>query len=39
MPFFQFTSANACKNFIKSNSNIVWSDFDSQEWNGDATMM
>lgn len=37
--FFQFTDYNACTEFIKNNTDIVWSDVDSQKWNGDATMM
>ena len=37
--FFQFTSYNACVEFKKNNTDIVWSDINSQKWNGNAKMM
>lgn len=37
--FFQFTDYNACTKFIKNDTDIIWSDIDSQKWNGDANMM
>lgn len=37
--FFQFTSYNACVEFIKNNTDIVWSNINSPKWNGNAKMM
>lgn len=37
--FFQFTDAKACCQFVAINNQIVWSDIDMQQWNGNARMM
>ena len=37
--FFQFTNSKACKNFITSKTDIVWSSNEAQVWNGNAQMM
>lgn len=39
LSFFEFTDANSCHLFSGSKAEIIWSDADMQQWNGNACMM
>ncbi|MCD7727221.1 MAG: hypothetical protein LUH57_02610 [Ruminococcus sp.] len=37
--YFQFTDSQACKQFVESKKEIVWSRPENQKWNGNSKLM